>query len=123
MSLELSFHPAAEREVLTAAWYAERSAVAAQAFLHELDLVVARMLEAPERWPKSLHGARHIVFPRFPFNLVYRVLPGVAEVVAVADQPAARVLVTLGPSEGRGDRVITALGKPYSTMDGPCIVV
>jgi plasmid stabilization system protein ParE len=87
MSLELSFHPAAEREVLAAAaWYTERSAVAAQAFLHELDVVVARMLEAPERWPKSLHGARRIVFPRFPFNLVYRVLPGVAEVVAVAHQ-------------------------------------
>jgi CRISPR-associated protein Cas2 len=31
--------------------------------------------------------------------------------------------VCLGPSEGRGDRVITALGKPYSPIDSPCIVI
>lgn len=87
MILELSFHPAAEREALAAeAWYTERSAVAAQAFLHQRDVVVARMLEAPERWPKSLHGARRIVFPGFLFDLVYRVLPGVAELVAVVHQ-------------------------------------
>lgn len=33
------------------------------------------------------------------------------------------LLVELGPSEGRGERVISALGKPYSTLDAPCIVV
>ncbi len=33
------------------------------------------------------------------------------------------LFVNLGPAEGRGDRVITALGKPYTTLDGPCIVV
>lgn len=33
------------------------------------------------------------------------------------------LFVCLGPSEGRGDRVITALGKPYVNMDAPCIVV
>jgi CRISPR-associated protein Cas2 len=33
------------------------------------------------------------------------------------------LLVELGPSEGRGERVITALGKPYSNIDSPCIVV
>lgn len=33
------------------------------------------------------------------------------------------LFVNLGPSEGRGDRVITALGKPYSPVDSPCIVV
>ncbi|GAB4373006.1 MAG: CRISPR-associated endonuclease Cas2 [Bryobacter sp.] len=33
------------------------------------------------------------------------------------------LLVHLGPSEGRGDRAITALGKPYSPIDAPCIVV
>jgi CRISPR-associated protein Cas2 len=31
--------------------------------------------------------------------------------------------VYLGPAEGRGDRVITALGKPYTSVDSPCIVV
>jgi CRISPR-associated protein Cas2 len=33
------------------------------------------------------------------------------------------LFVNLGPAEGRGDRVITALGKPYTRLDDPCIVV
>ncbi len=33
------------------------------------------------------------------------------------------LFVSLGPSEGRGDRVITALGLPYIRMDSACYVV
>lgn len=33
------------------------------------------------------------------------------------------LFVDLGPAEGRGDRVITALGRPYTPLDGPCIIV
>lgn len=33
------------------------------------------------------------------------------------------LFVNLGPSEGRGDRVITAIGKAYTQVDAPCIVV
>ena len=33
------------------------------------------------------------------------------------------LFVNLGPAEGRGDRVITALGMPYTSVDAPCIVV
>lgn len=33
------------------------------------------------------------------------------------------LFVELGPSEGRGDRVITAVGRPYSPFDSPCVVV
>lgn len=33
------------------------------------------------------------------------------------------LFVNLGPAEGRGDRVITALGKPYVNVDAPLIVV
>lgn len=33
------------------------------------------------------------------------------------------LFVDLGPVEGRGDRVITALGRAYSPIDSPCIVV
>lgn len=32
------------------------------------------------------------------------------------------LFVDLGPSEGRGDRVITSLGLPYAPIDSPCIV-
>lgn len=33
------------------------------------------------------------------------------------------LFVDLGPAEGRGDRVISALGKPYSNVDAPLIVL
>jgi CRISPR-associated protein Cas2 len=33
------------------------------------------------------------------------------------------LIITLGPSEGRGDRVIASLGKPYSKIDSPCFVI
>lgn len=33
------------------------------------------------------------------------------------------LFVSLGPAEGRGDRVITALGKPYTNVDAPCFIV
>jgi CRISPR-associated protein Cas2 len=33
------------------------------------------------------------------------------------------LFVDLGPTAGRGDRVITAIGRAYSAVDSPCIVV
>lgn len=33
------------------------------------------------------------------------------------------LFIDLGPTEGRGERVITALGQPYSPIDQPCVVV
>jgi len=33
------------------------------------------------------------------------------------------LFVDLGPTEGRGERVITALGQPYSPIDAPCYVI
>jgi len=33
------------------------------------------------------------------------------------------LFVGLGPSEGRGDRVISAMGLPYTKLDSPCYVV
>lgn len=33
------------------------------------------------------------------------------------------LFVDLGPAEGRGDRVIAALGRPYTSVDAPCLVV
>jgi len=42
----------------------------------------------------------------------------------IIDHRVDQVLfVDLGLVEGRGDRVITALGKAYSPIDSPCIVV
>ena len=47
-----------------------------------------------------------------------------SELGAIIHHDRDQVLfVDLGPAEGRGDRVITALGKPYTNMDAPCIVI
>lgn len=43
---------------------------------------------------------------------------------AVINHQQDQVLfILLGPSTGRGDRVITALGKPYAPLDAPCVIV
>jgi CRISPR-associated protein Cas2 len=47
-----------------------------------------------------------------------------AELAEIIHHKEDQVLfVSLGPAEGRGDRVITALGKPYTPLDAPCIIV
>ncbi len=33
------------------------------------------------------------------------------------------LFVSLGPTAGRGNRVISALGRPYTKLDSPCYVV
>jgi CRISPR-associated protein Cas2 len=47
-----------------------------------------------------------------------------AELSAIIHHTEDQVLfVYLGPASGRGERVITSLGKPYSAVDAPCIIV
>lgn len=63
MSRKLVFHPAAAEEVAEAqTWYAERSELAAEAFALEVDLVVRRVVEAPERYATYLSKARAVLF-------------------------------------------------------------
>ena len=46
------------------------------------------------------------------------------ELSQVINQDEDQVLfISLGPAEGRGDRVITAMGLPYTKLDAPCYVV
>lgn len=33
------------------------------------------------------------------------------------------LFIDLGPAEGRGERVIEALGKAYCNVDAPCLIV
>jgi len=33
------------------------------------------------------------------------------------------LFVDLGPAETRGERVISALGKPYTALNSPCIII
>ncbi len=33
------------------------------------------------------------------------------------------LFIDLGPTDGRGERVISALGQPYSPVSAPCVIV
>ncbi len=81
----LRYHPRAADEVDEALrWYADRSRIAARAFLGELEVTAERVLEAPERHPRYRADTRRLLFPRYPFSLIYRTKGGDIEVVAVA---------------------------------------
>ena len=70
------------------------------------------------------HGD-HLQFSIFECDLNAIELIGLqrelTEVIAKSEDQI--LFVHLGPSEGRGDRVIAALGKPYTKLDAPCYVV
>lgn len=70
------------------------------------------------------HG-EHLQFSVFECDLNGSELSGLQrELINVISQTEDQVLfVSLGPAEGRGDRVIAALGKPYTKLDAPCYVV
>lgn len=70
------------------------------------------------------HG-EHLQFSVFECDLTATELAGLQrELNEVISQTEDQVLfVSLGPAEGRGDRVIAALGKPYTKLDSPCYVV
>jgi plasmid stabilization system protein ParE len=81
----IDVHPEAVDEAQAAAqWYRERSALAADAFLAELDLAVERIAENPEMYPHYIRGTRRYLLQRFPFYLVYREHPEKLELVAIA---------------------------------------
>lgn len=85
MRLTLEIHPTAAREAAAAyRWYADRSSMAAQAFLRELDAAIERIVDAPELHPGYLHGTRRYLLRRFPYLLVYSHNASVVKVVAVA---------------------------------------
>jgi plasmid stabilization system protein ParE len=81
----IDVHPEAVDEAQAAAqWYRERSALAADAFLAELDLAVERIAENLEMYPHYIRGTRRYLLQRFPFYLVYREHPEKLELVAIA---------------------------------------
>ncbi|MBM4277995.1 MAG: type II toxin-antitoxin system RelE/ParE family toxin [Deltaproteobacteria bacterium] len=82
---QIDVHPEAVAEARAAAqWYRERSALAADAFLAELDRAVERITENPEMYPRYVRGTRRYLLQRFPFYLVYREVSGKLELVAIA---------------------------------------
>lgn len=79
------FHPAASKELWEAEdWYLDRSMTAAREFVREVEHAVGRIVEAPERYPRTKYGRRRFVLLQFPFDIIYRIRDGEIEIIAVA---------------------------------------
>ena len=75
---------------------------------------------------KTMRGfGDHLQFSVFECQLtatdLVRLRAQLSQIINHADDQV--LFVSLGPAEGRGDRVISAIGKPYTSVDAPCIVV
>ena len=82
---QVDVHPEAVAEAQAATqWYRERSALAAHAFLVELDRAIEKIAEGPEIWSRYVGGTRRFLLQRFPFSVVYRLVSNRIEVVAIA---------------------------------------
>lgn len=83
--MNLEFHPEAIAEARAARiWYAERNPAAAEAFLHELDLGIERIVCDPEMRTVSIAGTRRYLFRYFPFAIIYRIKHSTIQIIAVA---------------------------------------
>ena len=81
----LRIHPGARADLAEGRdWYGERSILAAERFLDEVDRAVDLILEAPERWPPVRLGMRRFVMTSFPYSIVYRVSPTYIDIYALA---------------------------------------
>lgn len=81
----VKFHSAAISEADAAfSWYAQRSLLAARAFIQELNHSVEMVREDPGRWPRFGVRAYRYVMPRFPFSLIYRLKGQEVEIIAIA---------------------------------------
>jgi plasmid stabilization system protein ParE len=79
------FHPSAIDEGVAAArWYRQRSPRAAKQFVDELNSVLDKIIEAPQRWPRFSNGTRKLKLPCFPFAVVYLESEDNIRILAVA---------------------------------------
>jgi plasmid stabilization system protein ParE len=77
------FTPAAQAELLEARdWYFGRGAELAARFAAEIETVVERIAAAPQQFPVVLGDVRRARCRRFPYALFFRVLNGIAYVLA-----------------------------------------
>jgi len=84
-SKEVEFHEEASLEYEAAFdWYFARSELAASKFTEELSRAIGMIAEAPQRWPDNINGTRRLLLQRFPFAVVYRELPSIIQVLAIA---------------------------------------
>jgi plasmid stabilization system protein ParE len=84
--VEIQFHPEAAREYrVSLRWYAAKSRRAAERFERAVERVLDQIREQPTRYSFYDEQHREAALARYPFSIIYRVLPtGDVQVVAVA---------------------------------------
>lgn len=56
-----------------------------QEFVLAVDVAIAKIVEAPQRWPRFF-GAQRYLLDRFPYSIIYRVVDEQVQVLAIAFQ-------------------------------------
>ncbi|MGH6959867.1 MAG: type II toxin-antitoxin system RelE/ParE family toxin [Dongiaceae bacterium] len=84
--MSFQFHPESEAEYLEAiAYYEKRRASLGASYMAEFEHAVARICQAPDRYPVERQpDVRRAGLRRFPFSVLYREVGGVVQVLAVA---------------------------------------
>lgn len=84
MSRPCEFHPAVLDETDAGyLWYEQRQVGLGDAFLDELEQVLAQIAVNPARYGFAAQDIREGLLPRFPYAVYYRVLPDRIRVLAV----------------------------------------
>ncbi|MEQ1906635.1 MAG: CRISPR-associated endonuclease Cas2 [Pirellulaceae bacterium] len=91
--------------------------------------IVSYDIADPKRLRKVFRTLRnwgdHLQFSVFECQLTKTdLLECRAELAEIINHKLDQVLfINLGPSDGRGERVIESLGKSYQPFDSPCVIV
>lgn len=64
--------------------YLDADPVLADDFATEVQRIFDNIAEHPERWPKCLNETRVIPLQRFPYMVIYKVLPDRVRVIAIS---------------------------------------
>lgn len=103
MILPLEFLPPASADAAQAVkWYDHQALGLGRAFLTDLNFQVRRIRNFPESYPHLNVTCRRANLQRFPYTVVYRILPSLIQVIAVfphRGDPALLSSRTSHPSE------------------------
>jgi len=84
--MRVILHPQAFAELEDAyRWYEDKAGNLGHEFLEHVDHAVEAIRESPTRWPvyQEEFGVRRFLVHRFPFGVLYRLISGDIQVVAI----------------------------------------
>lgn len=87
--MELEFAEEAQAEVNAATlryWEIDPQVQVARRFLAAFNRALARLVEAPEGWPALGRGVRRVLLHRYPYAVIYQLLPDRVVILAVTHQ-------------------------------------